>query len=319
MSRQSTDSSHPSLPHEGLNRRAILKGTGAGFVAGFAGACTATGVDPIVPVGAALLGEPRQTMPTPSQFNFAPVVDVMDKPTIVATSRDPLGYSIADNLFWNDIMMEHAFFFVSLMPPINARLVATQKEAMQFQHLFSQQLERSRALNAASYVAFNQSSIDLARRFADWKRSKEREQASGALQSYVWPLFFHHTAREADRFAARLSLYNRGSIEFSRAEVVEFWSATMGEHSAFIAHLLDPQETLLISNARRLQGAFANIRASGSGGPVVMQAAHEVLQFKTVGEKGIRMGIVKSIIPPALAAHVRREAVRFIDELQRAA
>jgi len=49
-----------------------------------------------------------------------------------------------------------------------------------------------------------------------------------------------------------------------------------------------------------------------------MAAAQEVLDFKTVGEKGIRSGVIKSIIRPELAAHVRREAVRFIDELKRA-
>jgi hypothetical protein len=36
-----------------------------------------------------------------------------------------------------------------------------------------------------------------------------------------------------------------------------------------------------------------------------------------VGEKGIRAGAIKSIIKPELAAHVRRETVRFIDELKR--
>jgi hypothetical protein len=50
-----------------------------------------------------------------------------------------------------------------------------------------------------------------------------------------------------------------------------------------------------------------------------MKAAQEVLDFKTVGEKGIYAGKIKSIIHPSLASHVRREAVKFIDELKRAA
>src|SRR5919199_1849470 len=40
----------------------------------------------------------------------------VDKPTVVATARDPVQYSIADNLFWNDIMMEHSKFMVNMMP-----------------------------------------------------------------------------------------------------------------------------------------------------------------------------------------------------------
>ena len=47
-------------------------------------------------------------------------------------------------------------------------------------------------------------------------------------------------------------------------------------------------------------------------------AAEQILDFKTAGEKGIRAGTIKSIIQPDLAAHVRREAIRFIDELNRA-
>ena len=40
----------------------------------------------------------------------------VEKQVYVATARDPVAYSIADNLFWNDIMMEHSKFFVNLMP-----------------------------------------------------------------------------------------------------------------------------------------------------------------------------------------------------------
>lgn len=49
----------------------------------------------------------------------------------------------------------------------------------------------------------------------------------------------------------------------------------------------------------------------------VMDAAKEILDFKTVGAKDIRSGI-KSTIQPELAAHVRRNAMRFIDEVERA-
>jgi hypothetical protein len=37
-----------------------------------------------------------------------------------------------------------------------------------------------------------------------------------------------------------------------------------------------------------------------------MKAATEVLAFKTIGEKGIYAGKIKSIISPRLASHVRR-------------
>lgn len=125
-------------------------------------------------------------------------------------------------------------------------------------------------------------------------------------------------AREADRFAQRLALYSEGEIAYERSEVVDFWSQIMSEHAAFIAHLLDPQEETLIGQAEKLQAAFANTSGlSAVESDPVFDAAEEILDFKTVGEKGIRSGMIKSIIRPELAAHVRREAVRFIDELKR--
>ena len=142
----------------------------------------------------------------------------------------------------------------------------------------------------------------------------QERQASGKIRTLVWPLFFEHTAREADRFASRLEQYNRGHIELNRSEVVDFWSKTMGEHAAFISHLLDPSERLLITQADRLQKAFLQTGFRDLPGDEVMKAAVEVLDFKTVGEKGIYAGKIKSIISPPLASHVRREAVRFIDE-----
>ena len=49
-------------------------------------------------------------------------------------SRDPVAHSIADTLFWGDIMMEHAMFFVMLMP--GAELAGPRGQAAQFQKRF---------------------------------------------------------------------------------------------------------------------------------------------------------------------------------------
>lgn len=242
-------------------------------------------------------------------------VEPEDKPTFVADARDPIAYSRADNLFWNDIMMEHVMFFQMLMP--GPELDGPRRQAEEFQRLFAGQLKMSSAIDASNYVEFNRRSIDLAKRVSEYKKTMREHQAAAKMRSLVWPLFFEHTAREADRFAARLELYNKRQIELDRAEVVDFWSKTMGEHSGFIAHLLDPSERLLIDQASKLEKSFLREGFKQVRGDEVMKAAHEVLDFKTVGEKGIKSGRIKSIIHPSLASHVRREAVRFVDELKR--
>lgn len=297
-------------------RREFLRIAGVTIVGSALAGCTATKINPAVPVAAEIIQDPSQTSPTFVGPATRPLgIDPQVKPTYVAEAKTLLAYSIADNLFWNDIMMEHALFFQMLMP--GPELDGPRREAETFSRQFAQQFERSHAITEANMASFNQSSIDLARRFSDYKKTMREQQASGKLRTLVWPLFFQHTAREADRFASRLAHYNGGNLEYDRAEVVEFWSATMGEHSGFIAHLLDPEERLLIDQANKLERAFLSEGFRNVPGDDVMKAAQEVLDFKTVGEKGINAGVIKSIIPPSLASHVRREAVRFIDELKR--
>jgi hypothetical protein len=301
-----------------ITRRDVLKAAGLAFVGGAVGGCaTATDINPAIPPAAKLIQSPAQTTPTAvSPGSVPPGPDPQVKPTYVAQARDPVAFSLADNLFWNDIMMEHAIFFQVLMP--GPELDGPRRQAEEFTRLFAQQFERSRGVTAENYVQFNRTTIDLARRFSDYKKNLQEQQATGRVRTLVWPLFFKHTAREADRFATRLDLYSKRQIEFDRSEVVEFWSATMGEHSGFIAHLLDPDERLLIDQATKLEKAFLDKGFRQVSGDDVMKAANEVLAFKTVGEKGIYAGKIKSIIPPSLASHVRREAVKFIDELKRA-
>ncbi len=301
---------------------------------------------------------------------LAPDAPPSAKPTFVAKSKSALEYSRADNLFWNDIMAEHALFFSMLMP--GEALAVPRAKAEAFQKQFADRFERSKTIGKGDYQAFNAESADLAKRFSDWKKTMQADQTSGRMHSLVWPLFFEHTAREADRFAGRLGMYNAGSIEFERDEVVDFWSKTMGEHAGFVAHLLDPQEEELIAKAHDFHERFAKIDngfasamdrpiatavaaigegvrdaakavteaatdagkaigatkasasvkaespARGTGDIAEARAAgDEILAFKVAAENGINSGQIKSIIPPALAAHVRREAEKYIDELKR--
>jgi hypothetical protein len=235
-----------------------------------------------------------------------------EKPTFVPEARDPVAYSRAENLFWNDILMEHAQFFVTMLPAPD--LLAERRQAEDFQRVFAEMSRQSGAISRENYIAFNQRSIDQARRFADWKKRMEERQKSGKIHSLAFPLFYQHTAREADRYAARLAQFNRGAIELDRNEVVDFWSKTMGEHSGFIGHLVDPTERPVRAQAGKLEKAFLR---TGVQGEDFVRAAREVVDFHMVGERGIHEARIKSIIHPAIASHMRREAVRFIDELNR--
>lgn len=243
------------------------------------------------------------------------------KPIFVAPpgSQDPVAHSVADTLFWGEQMMEHAMFFAMLMP--GPDLAKPRGEAERFQRQFLQHLSRLRGsrLDRSNYAAFNNTTIRLTNALIEYKQRMEVDQTSGRMRSLVWPLFFAHTRHEGTRFTARLTQLNGGNANFDRREVVPFWADKMEEHALFVSHLLDPSETALIGAADSAAESFGKLEATpvGSKDPA-MAAVQQIINFKVAAERGIQAGQIKSIIHPALADHVRREAVRFKDELTRA-
>lgn len=235
---------------------------------------------------------------------------------------DPVTLSLAETIFWLDQDMEHAKFFVMLMPP--EELSGPRTRAQQFMTSLADHLQRARtaSIDRSNYVAFNQQTIDLVRPFVDYKREMREAQASGKLNSLVWPLFFEHVAREGEHLIERLTRLNRNNIEIERNDLVDFFARIMDEHAQFIAHLLDPTHDTLINKAERTSADFKRLRdrkpKRKGGDDPVMGAVKDIIAFKTTAEKGIIGGLIKSIIHPTLADHVRREAVKFEDDLRRA-
>ena len=256
--------------------------------------------------------------------------------------RSPALHAWADARFAVDIMAEHAMFFVLLMPPeVAAR---ERAEAEEFQQTFTSlcgQIEASGPPADADLKAFAANVIEALKPFIDYKARMGEAQASGALRSLVWPLFFDHTRHEAERWARRLEALARGESDFDRTEVSRFWTNIMDEHARFVAHLLDPDEFELIDTCMKTSNVFRDLHHGGASGVIsavldepgtvvdslvknpetdaILSAAETILDFKTKAARDIEAGRIKSIIDPRLADHVRREALKFVDELKRAA
>src|SRR5829696_7182437 len=221
---------------EGITRRKIL----------VAGGSTLVGATLLGPVLETALGQTMRSQDM--QHRGITSKDGGMKPTFLpeAGSTDAVAHSVAENLFWNEQLMEHAKFFIMLMP--GPELAGPRGQAERFQQTFAGQLERARAsrLDRGNYAAFNRSTVELVKPYSDFKHRMRDEQAAGRLQSLVWASFFEHTAREAERFAKRLDQFSRGDTSINMKEAAEFWTIIMGEHADFIAHLLDPEENALI-------------------------------------------------------------------------
>jgi len=238
-----------------------------------------------------------------------------------ADSTDPAVHSKTENMFWAEVMMEHASFFATLMP---GPLLATERaQAESFQRSFQDHLGRAKTttLDRNNYAAFNRSTVELMKPFIEYKQRMLEAQNSGRIRTLVFSLFFDHTIREAQRATIRLEKVAGGDVSISYGEVVDFWSAIMSDHSELIAHLLDPQEQELISQALDASAVFQGFKLGNHARPLpggeIFLATEELIDFETVLEEGIGAGKIKSVIHPILAAHIRRESLKFIDELKR--
>jgi hypothetical protein len=255
--------------------------------------------------------------------------------------RDASSHAWADARFAADILAEHALFFALLMPE---ELAAKERaEAIEFQRSFSQIHDRIVAdtrPERSDVKGFLGPISEAVKPFIEYKARLGEAQASGKLRSLVWPLFFDHTRHEAERWERRFNDLARGDVEFERGEVVPFWTNIMDEHARFVAHLLDPDEFELIEKAFSASNVFRQLGDDSIGATVgalaaepgtvldslaqhpevdaVMSAVQTILDFKTQAVRDIEAGRIKSIIEPRLADHVRREALKFLNELKRA-
>ena len=267
-----------------------------------------------------------------------------EKPMVLPdrAEQSPSLHAWADARFAVDIMAEHALFFALLMPP---ELAAKERaEAQAFNKTFSElyaRIEADGPPEPGALKAFAAMVIEEIKPFIDYKARLGEAQAAGSLRSLVWPLFFDHTRHEAERWTRRLETLAGGESEFDRSEVSIFWTEIMDEHARFVAHLLDPDEYELIDTCMRTSRVFCDLHEGGAHGVVsalfdepgvvagslvhnpetdaILSAAQTILDFKTKTARDIEGGRLKSIIDPRLADHVWREALKFVDELKRAA
>jgi hypothetical protein len=265
-----------------------------------------------------------------------------EKPMILP-AQDELSPSLhawADARFAVDILAEHALFFMLLMPE---ELAAPERaEAERFRKTYLELFERLELEGPPppnEVKAFATRVLESFKPFIDYKARLQDAQSSGRLRSLVWPLFFEHTRHEAERWIRRLETLAGGESEFDKQEVSIFWTNIMDEHARFVAHLLDPDEFELIDKCMKTSRVFCHLHDGGVGGVVgalvdepgvvtkslvenpetsaVLSAAQTILDFKTQAARDIEGGRIKSIIDPRLADHVRREALKFVDELRR--
>lgn len=255
--------------------------------------------------------------------------------------QDVCLHAWADARFCMENMAEHAQFFALQIPEgLAAREhgQAAQFE-MKFKALFAQ-IVANGPPQSSELKSFCENLIKEIKPFIAFKAACAEAQMSGKLYCLVYPLVFEHTQREAQRWCRRLESLSLGDAEFDRAEVCTFWTGCMDEDCRFIAHMLDPEEYALIDACMKTSSVFRHLNRGGTGGVYaslvgepgsvvvslvknqktyeILSCAEAMLDLKTRLCRDIETGRVKSMMIPAMADHLRRECVKFIDELKRA-
>ncbi|MGI6344833.1 MAG: DUF2935 domain-containing protein [Bacillota bacterium] len=245
----------------------------------------------------------------------------------------PAGTLLEEARFWTRIMREHAIF-------IRLGLPATQRpdlvrQAREFQRIFAR-LEAE--VNSVSRLT--------PRLVARLKRAvraivKYKERILRLLiacrlpGNALYPLLVDHIRREAEHFLALLT----GSTPKSRLEEVllteVFWLRIQKEHIEFVKGLLDPSERGLIEQTEQFRATFSRLletardfASMNAADPrsfnavrrftdEVITATRALRDFEAAAYELLQRCQVLSIIPsPLLADHIRREADKFLDELQ---
>lgn len=250
--------------------------------------------------------------------------------------------SIDNNLFWLQIMMEHAIFMRLGFACVNTDLI---NQAREFERAYSNLLNQARAVAGApteqSVRTLNQASIELTRSFACFKTMVlDRIITCGPAKigGYNFPLLIDHIRREAIAFIGRLTALQTGRIEPLALTILRdqtFWHRIMADHAKFILHLLDPSERQFVDQANSFSVLFDQKRFEALDlksmfepnfpvYPVLrrftrdsLRVAVEIRDFKAAATQLIAACELLSVIPELLADHVRREAQRFVETMER--
>ncbi|NLY37965.1 MAG: DUF2935 domain-containing protein [Firmicutes bacterium] len=234
--------------------------------------------------------------------------------------------------FWVTIMKEHALFIALGLPCDQTKLIA---EAQSFVQQFKELEEKVK--NAKIIDPWLLEKIRSAvRALIAFQLGLLALMLQCKIRPAIFPLFIDHITREAVHFLELLEKPQQplSSIEQMLRRAV-FWLRQMKEHIEFIIHLLDPSERLLINQADALLAVFRDLletardlESMSKSDPRFFNAAvrfifevndrtNELRDFKATAHELVVLCRVLSIIPdPLLTDHVRREADKFLKELE---
>lgn len=128
----------------------------------------------------------------------------------------------------------------------------------------------------------------------------------------VFPRFVRHILDELIYFEKKLD-----GQKMTVEDEVKFWNRINSEHAAFAAHLLDPDEMVLIKAAQSTSEKIAGLPISQI--VLALESGVALDKFSEHLEQAVKEHKVLSIIQPDLISHVVREGKRGNQTMEAAA
>lgn len=100
-------------------------------------------------------------------------------------------------LFWNQIMMEHALFIRGLLDPIEEELIST---ADNFAKQYEQLLQEARNMTDETIKSITDKTITETTKYRDFKKAGTEGIVGCQIRSIILPLLADHVLREANHY-----------------------------------------------------------------------------------------------------------------------
>lgn len=109
-------------------------------------------------------------------------------------------------LFWDQIMMEHALFIRGLLDPSESKLIETADE---FADDFEELMEDAIKMTDATMESMTDETLDKTIQFKKFKEAGTEGIASCKVRSIILPLLADHVLREANHYIRILESYKK--------------------------------------------------------------------------------------------------------------
>lgn len=107
-------------------------------------------------------------------------------------------------LFWDQIMMEHALFIRGLLDPSEEELIDTADE---FADEFKDLIEEAKTMTNATINSVTDDTLNQTRQLKNFKQAGTEGIASCKIRSIILPLLADHVLREANHYIRLLETY----------------------------------------------------------------------------------------------------------------